>query len=660
MIQSLCGSNSMDMEPQEQQWLEEEVEEDSGLLGRQPRQLKDNPSYGTANGAEENGGNEAKGAEENGHNKSVYLETRQGSGSTYGVSRMEYNVTESSVYEASSTGEDLDLKTIKSEIQRIPSTETDGGVEKILANESLSGLSPVTAQMLHDQNIENLGDLHNSAEGDAEVDLEEEIDNEITDLDVERVLQKQNTHDLYCPNCNSCITRRVLLRRRRRRVRNTRLKPKLENKLERPSELDPNSTDAANYQGPDKLKVSPNGMPTSAVSPNGMPTSAVSPNGTPTPPVVEPNNGRQKFSPNTTPTPPAESHNTEIFGCLSCFSLFTPTGNGYKLFQWSGGSDENRNVQDIPASKKNWFFKIFSSGDDVIIDIEPQPDELQPVQTHPGKTQLVQTQRVETQQVETQQVETQPAETHTVETHTVETHSVETHTFQTQPVQRQPVEMQPVIPVEARDWDILKSIVYGGLVESITSIGVVSSAAGAGATTLNVLALGLANVMGGLLVIADNLREMKNDHSEETSNQVNEQEDRYQRLLGRKQNFSRHVIVVVLSYLVFGLLPPIIYGFSFRKSDDRDLKIAAVAGSSLACIVLLAVAKGHVQKPPRSYLTSVLYYVSLGVMASGLSYVVGDLFEKLMEKLGLFASTSEVAIPLLETDLMMKPAWSSY
>ncbi|KAH7543683.1 hypothetical protein JRO89_XS15G0000200 [Xanthoceras sorbifolium] len=691
MIQSLCGSNSMDMEPQEQQWLEEEVEEDSGLLGRQPRQLKDNPSYGTANGAEKNGGNEAKGAEENGHNKSVYFETRQGSGSTYGVSRMEYNVTESSVYEASSTGEDLDLKTIKSEIQRIPSTETDGGVEKILANEGLSGLSPVTAQMLHDQNIENLGDLHNTADGDAEVDLEEEIDNEITDLDVERVLQKQNTHDLYCPNCNSCITRRVLLRRRRRRVRNTRLKPKLENKLERPSELDPNSTDAANYQGPDKLKVSPNGMPTSAVSPNG----------TPTPPVVEPNNGRQKFSPNTTPTPPAEDHNTEIFGCLSCFSLFTPTGNGYKLFQSSGGSDENRNVQDIPASKKNWFFKIFSSvlgiplysqqlfyhkydqvyclyqcipknltyhiyyflkillcydaGDDVIIDIEPRPDEPQPVQTHPGKTQLVQTQRVETQQVETQ-----PAETHTVETHTVETRSVETHTFQTQPVQRQPVEMQPVIPVEARDWDILKSIVYGGLVESITSLGVVSSAAGAGATTLNVLALGLANVMGGLLVIADNLREMKNDHSEETSNQVNEQEDRYQRLLGRKQNFSRHVIVVVLSYLVFGLLPPIIYGFSFRKSDDRDLKIAAVASSSLACIVLLALAKGHVQKPPRSYLTSVLYYVSLGVMASGLSYVVGDLFEKLMEKLGLFASTSEVAIPLLETDLMMKPAWSSY
>lgn len=31
--------------------------------------------------------------------------------------------------------------------------------------------------------------------------------------------------------------------------------------------------------------------------------------------------------------------------------------------------------------------------------------------------------------------------------------------------------------------DILKSIVYGGLIESITSLGVVSSAAGAGSAT---------------------------------------------------------------------------------------------------------------------------------------------------------------------------------
>lgn len=36
---------------------------------------------------------------------------------------------------------------------------------------------------------------------------------------------------------------------------------------------------------------------------------------------------------------------------------------------------------------------------------------------------------------------------------------------------------------EAPQWDILKSVVYGGLVESITSLGVVSSAAAAGASS---------------------------------------------------------------------------------------------------------------------------------------------------------------------------------
>lgn len=37
--------------------------------------------------------------------------------------------------------------------------------------------------------------------------------------------------------------------------------------------------------------------------------------------------------------------------------------------------------------------------------------------------------------------------------------------------------------VEGRKVEILKSIVYGGLIEAITSLGVISSAAGSGAST---------------------------------------------------------------------------------------------------------------------------------------------------------------------------------
>ncbi|TXG48634.1 hypothetical protein EZV62_024509 [Acer yangbiense] len=354
----------------------------------------------------------------------------------------QYNATDSSyVSDANSTDEELNLKTNEFEI---PSTETNNGNRKHLENESLSGLSPVTVQKLHDKKINNLEDLQNTPQGDAEVDLIEEIDNEFTDLDVERVLQKQNTHDLYCPNCNSCITTRVVLRRRRRRVRNIRYKTKPVNNLETPTELD------ASYQGFDEHNVSPNGTrPTPPANDhNNIGQRNVSPNGTPTPPAIDHNNNTQNGTPappaidhnndtqNGTPTPPAVDRNTEIFRCLSCFSLFVPTGIMLKA----------------------------ELCDDVIIDVEPQPNQMHPAQTH--------------------HVQTKPVLTHLVQIQPGQTQPGQTLPGQTQLGQMQPDNMQPIRTVESSNWDILKSIVYGGLVESITSLGVVSSTAGAGATTL--------------------------------------------------------------------------------------------------------------------------------------------------------------------------------
>jgi hypothetical protein len=42
---------------------------------------------------------------------------------------------------------------------------------------------------------------------------------EIEEYDLEKILDQQETHDLYCPNCKSCITRRVILRKRKRTAR---------------------------------------------------------------------------------------------------------------------------------------------------------------------------------------------------------------------------------------------------------------------------------------------------------------------------------------------------------------------------------------------------------------------------------------------------------
>ncbi|XP_052170585.1 uncharacterized protein LOC127786887 isoform X3 [Diospyros lotus] len=253
-------------------------------------------------------------------------------------------------------------------------------------------------------------------------------------------------------------------------------------------------------------------------------------------------------------------------------------------------------------------------------------------------------------------------------------------------VQERPVEpaaaqgVQDIIPsaktkpfphresAEARGFhgmDIIKSIVYGGLVESITSIGVVLSAAGADATTLNILALGLANLIGGLFVIGHNLWELKNDHSgssistetaEDASDQTSKQRDRYQELLGQRGKFSLHAPFAILSYLIFGLLPPVIYGFSFRESDNRDFKLIAVAASSLLCIILLATGKAYTQRPPRSYIKTVMYYVVAGFMASGVSYAVGDLIKELLEKLGWLSSDSALAL----TIPLQQQAWGDY
>jgi hypothetical protein len=37
--------------------------------------------------------------------------------------------------------------------------------------------------------------------------------------DLEKILDGQETHDLYCPNCKSRITRRVILKKRKRTTR---------------------------------------------------------------------------------------------------------------------------------------------------------------------------------------------------------------------------------------------------------------------------------------------------------------------------------------------------------------------------------------------------------------------------------------------------------
>ncbi|KAK1353079.1 hypothetical protein POM88_052917 [Heracleum sosnowskyi] len=58
---------------------------------------------------------------------------------------------------------------------------------------------------------------------------------------------------------------------------------------------------------------------------------------------------------------------------------------------------------------------------------------------------------------------------------------------------------------DSKSLEIVKSIVYGGLMEFITSLSIVCSAAASGATTLNLITIGLANLIAGLIIIGHNL-----------------------------------------------------------------------------------------------------------------------------------------------------------
>ncbi|KAF2284532.1 hypothetical protein GH714_026177 [Hevea brasiliensis] len=135
---------------------------------------------------------------------------------------------------------------------------------------------------------------------------------------------------------------------------------------------------------------------------------------------------------------------------------------------------------------------------------------------------------------------------------------------------------------------------------------------------VNILALALASLVGGLFIIGQNLWELKNEQSGRgTSDQTNGREDRYEDLLGKRQNFILHAPVAILSFVVFGLVPPVVYAFSFQKSDNKHYTLAAVAAASLLCIVVLAIVKGYVQKPPQNCIITILLYAVVGVMASG-------------------------------------------
>lgn len=63
--------------------------------------------------------------------------------------------------------------------------------------------------------------------------------------------------------------------------------------------------------------------------------------------------------------------------------------------------------------------------------------------------------------------------------------------------------------------------------------------------------------------------------------------DLYEEIFGRRHNFRSHAVIAAVSYLVFGLLLPIKYGSTFRKSTNIYYKLLNVAAVSFSIYIVL-------------------------------------------------------------------------
>ncbi|XP_062233858.1 membrane protein of ER body 2-like [Phragmites australis] len=553
----------------------------------------------------------------------------------------------------------------------------------------------------------------------------------IEEYDLEKILDEQETHDLYCPKCNSCITRRVILRKRKRTVKQAiRDEPPKKPQLAEPSASASIQT-AAERQDQDS---------------------------------------------------------PDVFRCLSCFTFFTPTGCGFYIFRIFERRDVNQQVQDQDPSVSrhmsencgSWLLSCFQTVDSPKKSADADPAkkpllsdtpstnvttpsiEANTSSAHSGATigeaehfkkplpaakneeeikQSSSSVTVHTSSSTTSKISSSwQSETgfmHTETRHMVTgqqdiarqeqillskpagdvvtdaihldrkedikentTAASENSSFFNQaffnsavkvptasptkvlsevgnltvekptsvipqPIQCTPPHLAlhvPVIPVPAQrdEWDILKAIVYGGLVESITSLSVVSAAAASGAKTLDIFILGIANLIGGLPIIYHNIVDLRDIGDVDENDEL---VGHYWLQLGRRSKYQLHMFIAILSYILFGLLPPVIYGLSFRKSDNRENKMMVVAAASLACIALIAIGKAHVKRP-RTYITTLLYYLSIGLSCSGLSYIAGVLITRLLAHFGLIDQGASPPAPpsLLFPDAMGREAtaWASY
>ncbi|EMS59593.1 hypothetical protein TRIUR3_11534 [Triticum urartu] len=527
-----------------------------------------------------------------------------------------------------------------------------------------------------------------------------EAEPKVEEYDLEKILDQQETYELFCPNCTSCITRRVILKKRKRTVRTT-----------------------------------PADEPSKRPYIEGH-----------VPPVPLPDR--------------VEEESPEVFRCLSCFSFFIPTGCSFNIFRIFGRRDVDGQPdvlpppasEDMPPHSENctsWLLSCFQPGDSPnqphradpttvpLLSGTQSSDNTNTITESQSSTSYVyhsegkvvkpehstvkspsenQTDPADSPRIPPSPGIATPSGTTTTTTETNESHVQHSHGTQQLTVDSSSQHQKTTTTVEDNETtttvtseknttssttttgapsaspqtssstEYFKQDVSEVVTGKMPSGGAImdpthpqisykevqpdssnfissdthgtsengsfpsyaihtpdfkfDSPIATNITQVDIFILGIANLIGGLPLIFHNIADLRDIRDVDGDD---EQVGHYWLQLGRRSKARLHMVMALLSYMVFGLLPSVLYGLSFRESNDRENKMMAVAGASLACIALLALGKAQVHT--RTYFKTLMYYLMIAVSSSGLSYVAGVLITRLLVQYGIIEQGGSARAP---------------
>ncbi|VVB11321.1 unnamed protein product [Arabis nemorensis] len=112
-------------------------------------------------------------------------------------------------------------------------------------------------------------------------------------------------------------------------------------------------------------------------------------------------------------------------------------------------------------------------------------------------------------------------------------------------------------------------------------------------------------------------------HASITSEQRSESANN-DRIVGNKGKVNKlHCVLVVVSLILFAVIPSLFYGHSFKITDKEHYKAVVALAASLFCIISLSFAKAYAFNMDK--LKTVAEYTAMVIGASAVSFIASQL-----------------------------------